>query len=172
MDEQNENAYAQMAMQQMSAPPPAVNIDECKMIFDQVKEEYESAKRNCEPVSRGWWIFRRPAHKRGFCPYQPVGTEVPLKIDPTTGQFAECSPEFRYLLDNLELARLRYLKYETMFQRIHRGELVPRSELQDNFELALTAEERVHIRKMGYIHIEELDNAIHRFLNSLQLKDK
>ena len=59
-----------------------------------------------------------------------------------------------------------------MLKRINAGELVPRSELDDNFELALTAEERVHIRKMGYIHIEELDNAIKRFLNSLQLKDK
>jgi len=169
---EEENTYAQLAMQQMSAPPPAVGIDECKMIFEQVKEDYAIAKRNCEPVSRGWWIFRRPAHKRGFCPYQPVGTEVPLRIYIPTGQFAECSPEFRYLLDNLELARLRYLKYETMFRRISMGELVPRSELEDNFDKALTSEERVHIRKMGFIHIEELDNAIHRFLNSLQLKDK
>ena len=172
MEEQNTNAYAQMAMQQMQAAPPAVGYEECKMIFDTAKEEYKDAQRRCEPVSKGWWIFRRPAHKTGFCPYQPVGVEVPLKIDPTTGQFAECSPEFRYLLDNLELARLRYLKYETMLKRINAGELVPRSELDDNFELALTAEERVHIRKMGYIHIEELDNAIKRFLNSLQLKDK
>ena len=169
---EEDNLYAQVAMQQMTAPAPAVGIEECKMLFEQVKEEYSMAQKNCEPVSKGWWVFRRPAHKSGFCPYQPIGREIPLKIDPTTGQFAECSPEYRYLLDNLELTRMRYLKYETMLKRISSGELVPRSELQDNFENALTAEERIHIRKMGFIHIKELDNAIHTFLNSLSLKDK
>tara|TARA_Y100000310_G_C20618240_1_gene781855 strand:- start:167 stop:673 length:507 start_codon:yes stop_codon:yes gene_type:complete len=152
----------------MGSLPSTIAYDEAKQLLSGANTELSNAKKNAHPVTS----WGRRAHGNGFCPYCPKDVQTPLRVDPTTGLFMEACLQHQFLMDNLHLAKARVRRFETMVKRIKSGEIVPRSEMEDPWDSQLTKEEQSHLRSLGFVHRDEIHNAVEKMIEELRLLEE
>ena len=136
-------------------------------LLKEAKNEEAMARRNARHTTK--WFGLRPAHKKGYCQFCPSGIHTQLQVDATTGLWQEACPRCQHLLDATRNARNKVRRYKVILDRVHRRhEVVLPTELDPQY--SLEADERAHLRELGWIHRDELAGKIRDFIKTLDME--